>query len=112
MPTGDLFRKRLPSLKVSTLTLLSFYTLVQPVGAVPKNISIDDQNGDGLTGIVPKYAPPFAWANEQCSGCRIQPDPNQLFEHTATAATFMPSVNITSNTADFDFNGTITHRYT
>ncbi|XP_006457838.1 hypothetical protein AGABI2DRAFT_176416 [Agaricus bisporus var. bisporus H97] len=100
------FHKRFLSLKVLTLFLLHLSALLQPVVAVLKNITIDDQNGDGVSGTFPIYAPGVAWANQDCAGCAIGYDTAQLFRHTATAATFMPDRGFSSNTVDFDFNGT------
>jgi hypothetical protein len=95
------------SLTLFTLFILYFCTLLQSARAVLKNVSIDDQTGDGQTGIIPQYAPQDAWADQACRRCAIKPDANQLFEHTATAATFMSDRGVSSNTVDFGFNGMI-----
>lgn len=105
------FHKRFLSSKVLTLFLLHLSALLQPVVAVLKNVTIDDQNGDGVSGTFPIYAPQVAWANQDCAGCAIGYDTARLFRHTATAATFMPDRGFSSNTVDFDFNGMIGRRY-
>ncbi|KAF7778479.1 hypothetical protein Agabi119p4_2824 [Agaricus bisporus var. burnettii] len=107
MPTGSVFfHERYPSLTVFTLFLLYFFTLLQPVAAVLKNVTIDDQKGDARTEKAPKFAPDFAWANQACVGCKVGYDPGRLFDNTATAATFMPDKGVINNTVEFDFNGT------
>ncbi|KAJ3576889.1 hypothetical protein NP233_g113 [Leucocoprinus birnbaumii] len=94
------------SLFVPLLHLL-FTVLSAPiVSAVPRNVTIDDQGGDPETGEIPKYQPTDAWANQACGGCRVVPDPERLYNRTATAATFMPDRNVTNNTIDFSFTGT------
>lgn len=110
MPAGSVFfHERYPSLTVFMLFLLYFFTLLQPVAAVLKNVTIDDQKGDARTGTAPIFAPDFAWANQACVGCKVGYDPGRLFDNTATAATFMSDKGVINNTAEFDFNGMINH---
>ncbi|KXN91404.1 hypothetical protein AN958_00666 [Leucoagaricus sp. SymC.cos] len=88
-------------------TFLIFLLLLSSVSAQPRNVTIDDQKGDEVTGLRPNYEPPFAWATESCVGCKIRPDFGQLWDQTAMQATFMPdNPNVTSNTIDFNFTGT------
>jgi hypothetical protein len=45
------------------------------------NVTIDDQNGDSVTGAVPSYSPGNKWQQgSQCPGCFAQPDPQQTFD--------------------------------
>ncbi|KAJ7913973.1 hypothetical protein B0H13DRAFT_1612026 [Mycena leptocephala] len=60
------------------------------------NHTIDDDNSDPVTGLVPIYAPPKSWnrVNDDCNVCSIRPDPNQVMDHTwhdTTAHTDSPS---------------------
>lgn len=111
MHAGSTFGYGLTSHSIlsALFTFLTLSTLLQPVFAVPRNVTIDDQGGDSTTGIVPTYAPPASWGNQVCSGCAILPDPNQLFNRTAMSATFRPYNDITPNTIDFGFNGMSTY---
>jgi hypothetical protein len=81
---------------------LVFLIAISPVSATPSNFTIDDQGEDPETGKLVVYQPSDAWANQSCTGCAIHPDVNQLFNHTATAATFGGNE---SCTIDFDFTG-------
>ncbi|KAF8186910.1 hypothetical protein K438DRAFT_1595870 [Mycena galopus ATCC 62051] len=47
------------------------------------NRTIDDTNGDPITGFLPVYAPEAQWnVGQNCSGCLVQPDVGQLFDYT------------------------------
>ncbi|KAF9447862.1 hypothetical protein P691DRAFT_670592 [Macrolepiota fuliginosa MF-IS2] len=108
MPAGSISSHGPPSYsRFFTLSILLIFSIfLRPVSAGPRNYTIDDQLGDEITSHIPTYAPTFAWATQDCQGCGVDPDKNQLFDGTATSATFMPDKNISSNTVDFDFNGT------
>ncbi|KAF8891353.1 hypothetical protein BD779DRAFT_198887 [Infundibulicybe gibba] len=90
-------------------TILHILLLFQATRGVPSNRTIDDTNGDSVTGARPTYLPaaddltPSPWADASCTGCRIQPDPSRAHDGTWTAATFHPGMNISIN---FGFQGT------
>ncbi|KAF9065708.1 hypothetical protein BDP27DRAFT_1228605 [Rhodocollybia butyracea] len=68
------------------------------------NRSIDDTFGDSVTGQKPVFLPTTAWANQNCTGCSIQPPISDAFDGTYTAATYHPTMSSISIT--FDFIGT------
>lgn len=86
-------------LKLATAGPLSFLFLnvLQIVTAVEVNRTIDDTNGDSVTGAKPIYLPRTGgvWAGPECGGCAIQPDPNLAFDRTWTAATYHPQLGLT-----------------
>lgn len=55
------------------------------------NISVDDQNGDALTGDMPSYSPAGSWQQgSTCEGCLAKPDPTMAFDNTWHDATHGP----------------------
>ncbi|EPQ52305.1 hypothetical protein GLOTRDRAFT_95918 [Gloeophyllum trabeum ATCC 11539] len=74
------------------LSVISSPSLAQ-VGLL--NVTVDDQNGDPITGIVPTYSPPTDWAaGEACKGCAIQfsaDDRTHVYEETWHDATHRPT---------------------
>ncbi|TBU26827.1 hypothetical protein BD311DRAFT_416267 [Dichomitus squalens] len=70
--------------------------------------TIDDQDGDSVTGLIPSYS--GAWnLGPQCTGCRVQPDPSQAFSGTWHDATAHAGEEIRTMTAQF--NGTAVYVY-
>lgn len=92
------------------LHLLALFFLPSAM-SFERNITIDDQEGDGDTGQVPVFSPQIAWATQTCSGCAIKPDITQMHDETFTAATFMPDKDIPFNSIDFTFNGVSSPHY-
>ncbi|KAF5358147.1 hypothetical protein D9756_001313 [Leucocoprinus leucothites] len=91
--------------EVLYLFLLGFCLPSSVLGA-SRNITIDDQFGDALTGQIPVYRPKIAWATQKCSTCKIRPNTSEIFNSTYTAATFMPDQGVKFNAIDFSFTGT------
>ncbi|KAJ7650803.1 hypothetical protein FB45DRAFT_732028 [Roridomyces roridus] len=52
------------------------------------NRTIDDTNGDSVTGAVPVYTPEAVWDGPSCNGCAILPNRAQTFDGTYHAATY------------------------
>ncbi|KAF8875770.1 hypothetical protein BD779DRAFT_1449859 [Infundibulicybe gibba] len=84
--------------------LLHIFLLFRATGGAPSNRTIDDTNGDSVTGVRPVYLPAGPWGDASCGGCAIQPDPNRAFQRTWTAATFHPELE--SISINFEFQGT------
>ncbi|KAF8891351.1 hypothetical protein BD779DRAFT_1670967 [Infundibulicybe gibba] len=85
-------------------SVLHIFLLFQGTGGAPSNRTIDDTNGDSLTGFRPVYLPTSFWDGASCEGCAMRPDPDRAFQRTWTAATFHPELmNISIN---FGFQGT------
>jgi len=76
----------------SVYLLPLLFTALQTATAAEVNRTIDDTYGDSVTGAKPNYLPSTngVWADATCKGCRVQPDPNQAFKKSWTAATFIP----------------------
>lgn len=61
---------------------------LEHVQALATNRTIDDQNGDSLTGALPSYSPENIWTQgDQCSTCYAQPNYEQTFDHSERAFT-------------------------
>lgn len=55
------------------------------------NVTIDDQTGDALSGLVPTYAPLGTWSQgATCTGCFAEPDPAQAYMGTWHDTTYYP----------------------
>ncbi|KAJ6476369.1 hypothetical protein C8R45DRAFT_834314 [Mycena sanguinolenta] len=69
--------------RLFSLALYGFLYIQGCISAV-SNRTIDDINGDTVTGLIPSYGPPDApWnANNNCTGCRLQPDASQTVDLT------------------------------
>jgi hypothetical protein len=77
-------------------------TVLQFASAASVNHSIDDTNGDSVTGAKPIYFPPTGvWAGADCVGCAIQPNPSLAFDGTWTAATYNAQLGLTSIVLSF-----------
>jgi hypothetical protein len=89
--------------------LLTIWLVLLPLSPLrlvlgkPQNITIDDQGGDPTTGQVPVYKPANVWQNQNCAGCAIKPDANQLYNNTEMSATHGSGES--PYTIDFNFNG-------
>lgn len=75
------------------LTLFSAFSVVANVNLV--NVTIDDQAGDALSGLVPTYSPtdtPYGNCSPgpACTACHAQPDPAQVFDGTWHDTTYIP----------------------
>ncbi|KAF7298899.1 hypothetical protein MIND_00837900 [Mycena indigotica] len=77
--------------------------------AALQNRTIDDTNGDSVTGAKPVYYPPGPWQGPSCTGCAIQPDVGQVFEGTYSAMTYRTTMGVMNIT--MDFTGTAIYVY-
>ncbi|KZT11256.1 uncharacterized protein LAESUDRAFT_754921 [Laetiporus sulphureus 93-53] len=70
------------------------------------NRTIDDENGDSVTGLQPIYLPSDDWHNgTSCPTCLVQPNIAETFEHSWHATTASPSDPSPRNVT-LIFNGT------
>ncbi|EED78998.1 predicted protein [Postia placenta Mad-698-R] len=76
----------------SRRTICILLLLVRFSLATLTNRTIDDSNGDSVTGLQPVFAPASgAWHTGQtCPSCLVQPDENQVFDHTWHGVTASP----------------------
>lgn len=83
--------------------VFGFLCVAPCVLAGSRNITIDDQKGDLITGRLPVFLPTPNWAVSPCNGCHAQPDPSQAFDgtwHDATSKASSPRI------VQIAFNGT------
>ncbi|KAJ7325564.1 hypothetical protein DFH08DRAFT_711185 [Mycena albidolilacea] len=67
------------------LPFLALYILAQARGCVSRvsNRTIDDFNGDEVTGVVPVYIPANRWnVKSNCTACHVQPQQDQAIDNT------------------------------
>ncbi|KZT06162.1 uncharacterized protein LAESUDRAFT_759687 [Laetiporus sulphureus 93-53] len=92
-----------PTLRRSLLIYLAFILMATLVSPTPTFATIDDENGDSVSGMRPIYQP--SWNNgPQCPGCAIQPEKDKTFDQTWHDTTIHPGDpphNVT-----LTFNGT------
>ncbi|KAI0754136.1 hypothetical protein C8Q80DRAFT_1341245 [Daedaleopsis nitida] len=63
--------------------LAGLLSVAPAIQATATNRTIDDQDGDSATGAIPQYAPSTGWnKGQQCTGCFVQLDVNQVFHGT------------------------------
>lgn len=91
----------------SRRTICILLLLVRFSLATLTNRTIDDSNGDSVTGLQPVFAPASgAWhTGQSCPGCLVQPDENQVFDHTWHGVTASPPDPSPRNVT-LTFNGT------
>ena len=77
--------------------------LAQFSAATLTNRTIDDQNGDSVTGVVPIFLPAGSWSQgSDCQGCFVQLDTTQVHDGTWHDTTYTPGgdpkiINISFN---------------
>jgi hypothetical protein len=60
------------------------------------NRTIDDQNGDSLTGALPAYFPENVWIQgSECSTCAANVSYQQAFDHSESALVISDTINLT-----------------
>jgi hypothetical protein len=80
------------------------WLLVQFVTATLTNRTIDDQNGDSVTKLLPSYSPVGGWTQgSTCSTCGSQPNPDQAVDGTWHDSTYYPGSE--SRDITLTFNG-------
>ncbi|KAF9037905.1 hypothetical protein BDP27DRAFT_1435522 [Rhodocollybia butyracea] len=92
--------------RVPSILLLVLFLHVTAVRLQAVNRSIDDTFGDSVTGQRPVFLPtsPGVWANQDCTGCAIQPPTTKAFDGTYTASTYNSMLG--SISIAFNFTGT------
>ena len=110
-PTPFLLR----SLKTDVLNRLLFTTIVVVLAlthlpfarAALQNATVDDEYGDSLTRTKPRFLPGTTgvWEGEECSGCRVKPDPARTFRNTYVAATYRKDDGVDPVEFSFQFTG-------
>ncbi|KAF7298894.1 hypothetical protein MIND_00837400 [Mycena indigotica] len=77
--------------------------LVTKILAASTNRTIDDTNGDSMTGAIPVYQPNESgvWAGPSCVGCAIVPDTSLAHDGTWSAATYNAGLGIMNISMDF-----------
>ena len=79
--------------------------------ALPTNRTIDDEEGDSVTGLMPQYFPPNGWnVGATCAGCLVHLDPSQTFDGTWHDTTYSPK-DLESPSITLRFNGTAVYVY-
>lgn len=70
--------------------LLAFWSL-SLVLATPRNVTIDDQTGDAVTGLKPIYNPSIAWnQGAGCGFCAAKPNTSDAEGGTWHDGTYVP----------------------
>lgn len=73
-----------------SLLWISFFPFFSAVSAVLVNVTIDDTQGDPLTGLQITYDPPGSWKSSSgCVGCESSPDGNLAHLQTWHEGTFV-----------------------
>jgi hypothetical protein len=98
-------------MKCAWAWLFIHYLIFGTANAVLTNRTIDDQNGDSVTGSLPLYSPSDLW-NEGvgCVPCAIHPEPSDAFDGTWHDTQIVPNVT-TPRTVTMSFNGTAVYVY-
>ncbi|KAI0792655.1 hypothetical protein C8Q75DRAFT_713837 [Abortiporus biennis] len=79
-------------------------------GAV--NRTIDDQNGDSVTGIQVQYSPAALWnQGSTCGGCATKADPSQAVDGTWHDGSRTPERDLLPLTFTLQFTGTAIYVY-
>ncbi|KAI0736638.1 hypothetical protein C8Q72DRAFT_768914 [Fomitopsis betulina] len=95
---------RCPWLWAFKVTLFVELLFSASVSAGQSNRTIDDTNGDSVTGALPSYS--SSWnVGQDCPGCRVQPSASDCFEGTWHDTTSDNGVS-TPHTVTFSFQGT------
>jgi hypothetical protein len=76
--------------------------LARSATATLRNNTIDDQDGDHATGILPDYEPRAGW--DRGAACSTCPNPSGALRHTWHAATHLPT-DPQPLTVSLSFNG-------
>ncbi|KAI9060633.1 hypothetical protein FKP32DRAFT_1577745, partial [Trametes sanguinea] len=89
-------------------------SLTHTTAAALVNRTIDDQQGDSVTGQLPSKFPADKWANgQQCPSCGIRPgsvvDPKQTFRRTWSDSTYKPGQP--DHVINVSFTGTAVYVY-
>jgi hypothetical protein len=85
-------------------TILVFYLCLSArwVSATQVNVTVDDTDGDDVTGVLPVYQPSDKWAQGPCGGCGVQlVDPKQAFKGTWHDATSTKPEDVRNITVQF-----------
>lgn len=94
----------------------SFWVLVLTVStcsATPTNVTIDDQTGDAISGVLPTYSPSIAWnQGAGCDFCAAKPSVSDALDGTWHDATYNSGVYPEQFGVTLQFNGgLLRHRH-
>ena len=99
-------RRRLASRPV--LIAFSYFGLARSLST---NRTIDDEQGDSVTGLVPEYSPPGAWhQGSTCTACFVHLDTSQVLDGTWHDTTHHPG-DPEPRSITMRFNGTAVYVY-
>ncbi|KAL5523488.1 hypothetical protein ACEPAG_7661 [Sanghuangporus baumii] len=100
------------------ISLLSSFLFSLLAHAAPTNVTIDDTNGDAVTGAQITYNPAPAWqAGQSCQNCTAKLDGNQAYDGTWHDASYNPPGGLSNYypgtiiSASADFTGTAVYIY-
>ncbi|OCB87365.1 hypothetical protein A7U60_g5505 [Sanghuangporus baumii] len=100
------------------ISLLSSFLFSPLAHAAPTNVTIDDTNGDAVTGGQITYSPALAWqAGQSCQNCTAKLDGNQAYDGTWHDASYNPPGGLSNSypgtiiSASADFTGTAVYIY-
>lgn len=96
---------------------LAYYTpillfLAGCAQALSVNRTIDDQYGDSVTALMPRYSPPHAWnQGATCEGCHVQLDHSDVYNGTWHDSTYQHKQGAEPSSITMRFNGTAVYVY-
>lgn len=105
-------RPRLPYilLFITATILLIILAHIPCAKAALRNASIDDIDGDELTGHKPWFVPAAgSWDGVHCTACLVLPDPAFAYRNTYTAATYRQDEGTPLVEFSFQFTGECTY---
>ncbi|KAL5507584.1 hypothetical protein ACEPAH_7040 [Sanghuangporus vaninii] len=100
------------------ISLLSSFLFSPLAHAAPTNVTIDDTNGDAVTGAQITYNPAPVWqAGQSCQNCTAKVDGSQAYDGTWHDASYNPPGGLSNSypgtiiSASADFTGTAVYIY-
>lgn len=79
---------------------------VSTCSATPTNVTIDDQTGDAISGLLPNYSPSIAWnQGAGCDFCAAKPNASDAGGGTWHDASYNPGVYPEQFGVTLQFNG-------
>ncbi len=97
---------------VLLVALLPYLLLISCLAtATLTNRTIDDEEGDSVSGLLPEFSPPGAWhQGSTCTTCLVHLDSSQTFDGTWHDTTYQPD-DPEPRTITMRFNGTAVYVY-
>lgn len=94
------------SLSDTVIRMVIIFTLILDCLSSPRNLTIDDQTGDEITGLQPTYSPPNGWSQGNgCSYCTAKADPSGAFGGTWHDGRYVPGQFSAPYSFTLQFNG-------